>query len=280
MGKRKLIFGIFIAIFAAIFLFSLYQLTSYFTQVEEAQSEYADLIQLVEDARPSQPATPATEPDASEPDVAVTEPALVEVTGTDGVSRLILPEYKPIYELNNDLVGWICIDGTNINFPVVYHPQLRDYYLYRDFYRNSSSSGAIYVREECDPFTPSDNVVIYGHRMQAGTMFAKLHEYKDPAFWQAHRYIQFDSLTEHRYFEILAVFTIDSTPDSDFPYHTFVDAADEAEFDTFIAQCKAYALYETGVTAQYGDKLITLSTCNGPIGGIGRLVVVAKLVTE
>ena len=284
MKKTKALLGFLMGIFAAVLFFALFSLISYYMGINEGQELYDELAQLVQEAKPTQPTVDATEPITSDPDAtepAPTEPQLVEAVSSEtGETIMILPEYKPIYELNDDFVGWICIEGTNINFPVLYKPKLQDYYLDRNFYGEYSNQGAIYVREACDPFTPSDNVVIYGHRMMAGTMFAKLHEYKSKEFWQAHPYIQFDSLTEHRSFEILAVFSIDSTPDSDFLYHEFVNAANAEEFDTFVRQCKRYALYDTGVTAQLGDKLTTLSTCDGESGGVQRLVVVAKLVTE
>lgn len=283
MAKR-IIYWCLIGIFAAVLVFSAYKLISYYVEIDQGQQEYDELAQMRQEDMPTAPpptmpaSTDPTAPEATQP--VPTEPAMAEVIGPDGKPMPILPEYKRIYELNRDFAGWLCIEGTNINFPVLYKPDSRDYYLNRDFYGDWSSQGAIYIREECDPFTPSDNVVMYGHRMRAGTMFAKLHDYKSKDFWQAHPLIQFDSLTEHRYYQILAVFTIDSTPDSDFLYHEFINAATPEEFDTFIRQCKRYAIYDTGISAAYGDKLITLSTCDGETGGVGRLVVVAKLVTE
>ena len=105
-------------------------------------------------------------------------------------------------------------------------------------------------------------------------------QYTEKSFWESHRYIRFDALDQYRTYEILAVFTIDITADNDFHYHEFVDAAEPSEFDAFIAQCEKHALYDTGVDAQYGDKLITLSTCHGRIGGTTRLVLVAKQIND
>ena len=96
---------------------------------------------------------------------------MVEVTDKNGEPLLVLPEYAPIFERNKDTVGWIKIDGTNIDFPVVQRKESTDYYLYKNFDGEYSNQGAIYVREQCDVFAPSDNLTIYGHRTNAKTMF-------------------------------------------------------------------------------------------------------------
>lgn len=267
---KKTLYYAAVIIVALIFAVSAFFLIRYYVQSRQAQNTYEDLSHMVSMAQAELPQQ-QTE----------LGPAMAEVTDPEtGEVKTVLAEYAPIYQLNPDTVGWIRIEGMEIDFPVLYHPQVQDYYLYRDFYGDSSSHGAVYIREACDPFTPSDNVVIYGHRMRDGSMFSPLLQYTEKSFWESHRYIRFDALDQYRTYEILAVFTIDSTLDSDFLYHEFVNAEDPAEFDTFIAQCEKYALYETDVDAQYGDKLITLSTCYGQIGGVTRLVVVAKQISE
>ena len=202
---------------------------------------------------------------------------MVQVIDKYGEPMVVLPEYAPIFERNKDLVGWIKIDGTNIDFPVVQRKESTDYYLYKNFDGEYSNQGTIYVREQCDVFAPSDNLTIYGHRTSAGTMFGALQKYQKEDFWRDHQYIQFDTVSERHTYQIMSVFTIETTEDSDFKYHLFVDAADEAEFDQFVTKAKAYSLYDTGVSAQPGDKLITLSTCVG-YGDLQRLVVVAVQV--
>jgi len=263
---------ILIGLFAAIFVFSAYSLITYFMEIRQSESEYEALAEMVQQQLEE---TVPEETDAS--GQFVPRPSkLVEVTDPDtGETLRILQEYAPVYRLNSDLVGWIKIHDSNIDFPVLQNTEYTDYYLKRNFYGQWSNQGAIYVREQCDVNTPSDNITIYGHRTNAGTMFAHLQKYKKEEFWQTHSKIRFDTLSSHYTYEIFSVFLIDATAESGFAYHEFVDAADKSEFDRFVSQCKDRSLYDTGITPQYGDKLITLSTCHGD-STVGRLVVVAR----
>lgn len=188
----------------------------------------------------------------------------------------ILTEYAPIYKLNHHLVGWIQIAGTRVNYPVLQTPDWANYYLTRDFNGENSRHGAIYVNESANIQTPSDNVTIYGHKMRDGSMFASLHEYKKEDFFKAHPYISFDTIYDHYKYQILAVFMTTAGLETDFAYHTFVNG-DMESFSEYVAKCKELSLYDTGVSASYGDKLITLSTCEHTIDS-GRFVVVAKRI--
>ena len=195
--------------------------------------------------------------------------------------NIAVPELTELYRQNNDLVGWICVEDTNINYPVMQTVDNPNYYLKRGFDKEYSSYGCPYVQEDCDVLKPSDNLVIYGHHMNNGSMFADLEKFKDEDFWQEHKTIAFNTLTEKNEYEILAVFKTVVYTDSPeaFKYYRFTDAQSPEEFDAYIEKCKGLSLYDTGVSAEYGDKLITLSTCEYSRTN-GRLVVVAKKVTE
>lgn len=189
----------------------------------------------------------------------------------------MLESYEELYRQNPDMVGWIKSEGTNINYPVMQSVDEVNFYLKHDFNREYSSYGCPYVQENCDVTTPSDNIVIYGHHMSNGSMFADLDKYKSKSFWEEHKTITFDTLTQRNEYEIVAVFkTVVYTEDC-FKYYDFINAENETEFDEYIAKCKKLALYDTGVSAGYGDKLITLSTCEYSQTN-GRIVVVAKLI--
>ena len=123
--------------------------------------------------------------------------------------------------------------------------------------------------------TGSDNLVIYGHHIKGGKMFGALEDYKSQSFYEEHKTIQFDTLTQRGEYEIIAVFKAVAYSSQGFRYYDFVNAESEDEFNDYIQKCKELALYETGVTAEYGDRLITLSTCEYSAQN-GRLVVVAK----
>ena len=189
----------------------------------------------------------------------------------------LLPQYQALYAQNSDLAGWIQIDGTNINYRVMQSKHAPDFYLKHNFEKADSPHGCPYVQTNCNLQTPSDNILVYGHNMKDGTMFSDLLQYKRESFWQQHRIIQFDTLTAQAEYTVMAVFQGEA--EDLFAYYQFANAETPQEFAAYVDACKGVALYETGVTAAYGDKLITLSTCDDS-GKNSRVVVVAKRITE
>ena len=190
-----------------------------------------------------------------------------------------LAEYYELYQQNNDMVGWIKVEDTNINYPVMQSIDEPNFYLKHKFDKTYSVYGCPYVQENCDVQKPSDNIIIYGHHMNDGSMFTGLMKFTDKSFWENHKTIEFDTLTDQNQYEVIAVFkTVVYTDSEDsFKYYEFTDAENAEEFDEYVAKCKELSLYDTGVTAEYGDKLISLSTCEYSHNN-GRLVVVAKRV--
>lgn len=282
---KKWIFLLAVVLLLGVFGYSGYQLLSYYTASAESQSTYDDLLALKGEIPPATPTTaaPEVQPEAPTAPEGPAEPRIpagtVAVTHPEtGEIHHVLPEFQELWLLNPDLVGWISVEGTHIDYPVVQSAANQaDYYLKRDFYGKRSSHGCIYAREQCDILKPSDNITIYGHRMNDLTMFGDLGKFKRQSFWEEHRYVRFDSLWERGTYEIIAVFQTQAAGEDYFSYHTFVDAADEAEFREFWERCKALALFDTGLEAKFGDKLITLSTCDYHEDN-GRLVVVAKRI--
>lgn len=280
---KKVLFWTVMAVLAAVFLYSAWSLGSYLVESVRNSNTYGDLQEMLEQNRPSRPAVTqptAPVPDETTPTLPVVDgpSKLVTVTDPDtGLQVQVLPEFEKLYALNNDLVGWIEIPGTNVCYPVVQTPESPDYYLRRDFYGDHATHGCIYVKEECDVFAPSDNVTIYGHRMHDGSMFYDLLRYKERSYFEDNPYVLFDHLTQRHTYQILAVFQTTASVGQGFRYQAFVDAQTEADFNNFVDTCKALAYYDTGVDASYGDKLITLSTCDYEIEN-GRFVVVAKRI--
>lgn len=133
-----------------------------------------------------------------------------------------------------------------------------------------------YVQENCD-IALSDNCVIYGHHMNNGTMFTDLCKYENEDFYREHKTIHFDTLSGFGEYEIVAVFKTVAYSEQGFKYYHFTRAESAEDFDAYIAQCKVLSLYDTGAMAEYGDKLITLSTCEYSRKN-GRMVVVAKRI--
>ena len=276
-----------IGMLTAVFLVSGFFLGRYYLASRKQAQTYNDLAAMVDRIRATASAQTRPAQSGVQDAPVSTQPAEEDggndwITVTDpetGESVEVLPEYAQLYTMNPDLVGWIRLPGTGLNYPVMQTPDRPDYYLDRDFYRGSSSHGCIYVREVCDVFAPSDNLTLYGHHMKDGSKFALLSDYADKSWWEDHPVLEFDTLQQRNRYEVFAVFKTTSSVGKGFRYHTFVDAADQDEFDLFIQNCKELSLFDTQITPQYGDKLITLSTCDYSQTN-GRLVVVARLITE
>ena len=183
-----------------------------------------------------------------------------------------------LHEKNPDCVAWITIEGTVIDYPVMYRPGQKNYYLHRDFNGNHASAGALFIAENCDP-DDSDNVIIYGHHMNSGKMFAALNQYKKQSFYEEHRRIVYETLQGQETYEVMFAFTTPVYTVHDFEYYAFSKANSAEEYDAYISACRERALYDTGVTARYGDKLLTLSTCEYSQKN-GRMVVVARRINE
>lgn len=258
--KKKLYFAG-MALCAIVFCFSSFQLIRYYATAKKADSDFDKLAQLV-----------------SQTEDAGAEEAKETTTNPGGEAiddQAILEGYRKLQEQNKDMAGWISIEGTKINYPVMHTPDSPDYYLKHNFEKEYSAYGTPYIAEHCDLERPSDNLIIYGHHMKNGSMFTGLMNYQEKEFYEEYPFIQFDTLTERGKYQIFAVFVTTVNEGEGFPYYQFVDAWEEKEFDAYIAQCRELSLYDTGVTAEYGDKLITLSTCEYSNDN-GRLVVVAK----
>ena len=270
--KGKILYYLLIGILAAVFVICAIKLVTYWTESAQNGSEYDDLAAL-------KGSIAATEPSQSDPSSPTTPSGDPEdTTPTTPTEPTILPDLLPIYELNTDTVGWITVPDTKINYPVMQTPDRPDYYLKRNFNGTWSDWGAIYAREACDINSPSDNITLYGHHMQDGSMFAGLDKYKKQPFWQDHQTFTFDTLYERHTYRIWAVFKTSGNAGEGYPYHLFVDASSEEEFNTFVQTIKSMEFYETGITPQYGDKLLTLSTCEYSLNN-GRFVVCAMRIS-
>lgn len=197
----------------------------------------------------------------------------------DDEEPVILDKYAELYAQNNDLVGWLSIENTVIDYPVMQGTD-DEYYLHHDFYGNESKYGCLYVRGKAD-LEDGTNVIIYGHNMKDGSMFGDLDLYQNADFCREHPALSFDTLYEEHTYEIVAVFRsqVYGADENVFKYYQFYEAQTQEEFDDFYQNINALSLYDTGVTAQFGDTFLTLSTCAYHATD-GRFVVVAKQCKE
>lgn len=244
----------------------------YFVSRRQEAQQKALKQETLREEEPSKTASSQTNETTDETADASTQEVLSEEE-----EPVILPQYAGLYAKNNDLAGWLFIENTAIDYPVM---QCGDdeYYLHHDFYGNDSKYGCLYVRGKAD-LADGTNVIIYGHNMKDGSMFGDLDLYQSADFCRERSTISFDTLYEQRTYEVIAVFRsqVHDVDEDVFKYYQFYEAHTQEEFDDFYQNIKELSLYDTGVTAQFGDTFLTLSTCAYHVTD-GRFVVVAKRV--
>ena len=257
-----------VAAFLAIFLYSAYTLISYYTNAYRASREFDQLREIA--VEPSPRPTPA---DTPKPTSTPTPPPV----SPSPIPREIMPRFSELHERNNEFVGWVKINGTRVDYPVM-QSSVEDpfFYLYMNFDRYYDVNGIPFLEAHRSIEPNSDHMVIHGHNMRSGIIFHDLLLYNDEAFWDKHRYILFDTLYAegtYRIFSVL-IFDVSKMTENSFRFDLPVDFKDEVEFSAFIDEVKSRSLYDTGFTPVYGDELLTLATCEYTTAD-GRLVVVA-----
>lgn len=262
---KRMLIRIGAVLFAGLFCVSAYQISGWYQDSQKSRREFEAIAQLVSSPTVSTGLSGRADDHTDDSD------------NEDDQELLPLSEYLAVYELNTDFVGWVSIEGTKINYPVVQSPDEADFYLKHNFEKQYSDYGTPYMQADCDPLT-SNNLLLYGHSMKDGSMFTNLKKYRDVEFYREHPYIQFNTRYSYGTYEIIAAFTTTANTGG-FAYNAMVNAADEAEFDAYVAKCRELTPYEIESAAQYGDRLITLSTCEYTQNN-GRMVVVAKLIDD
>ncbi len=191
----------------------------------------------------------------------------------------ILDQYAILYSMYPDVVGWIQVDGTPIDYPVMQDRTGNEYYLKHNFEGKEDNKGAPFIAaDSCiDPL--DKNVVIFGHNVSDGSQFGSLDLYLDPAFYEKHPTITFDTIYETGTYQIVAVVKthVKNEDESGFRYYWFHNYENRGEFQGLLDFIKENQLYDTGETLAYGDTTIMLSTCEYTVDN-GRLVIIAKRV--
>ena len=233
--------------FILMLLIVLFAISSYFFIKEIAENKkenniYEDLQEIVKNEENSIQENDYTNASEDKSDNISTE----NNTNPDDFYNL-----ENISKINTDVIGWIKINGTNINYPIM---QNENYYLHRNIYKKYSSHGTPYLAEYCNLRT-SNNLIIYGHHMNDNSMFAEL----------------------VNTYEIVTAFKTIAYSDNGFKYYNYTNFYNEQEFNSFIENCRNLEFYNTDVNLKYGDKLITLSTCEYSQKN-GRMVIIAKKI--
>lgn len=229
----------------------------------------------------------AAEIDETTPDI-TTVPA-ISINPVEEVNPTMLPEYEVLWQQNEDFIGWLRIEDTIIDYPVMQCAEDENYYLSHDFYEEENKNGCLILdndsnagigtmeQEYINGSIPSTNLIVHGHTMKSGQMFGSLKLYQDKEYGLSHNIICFDTLYEKREYELIAVFYSQVYYQSEdvFKYYNFFQADTQEEFDDWYSNIKEMSLYDTRVTAEYGDEFITLSCCAYHVED-GRFVVVGK----
>ena len=197
---------------------------------------------------------------------------------TEEIPRVANP-YADSFLANKDMAAWLQIPGTNVDYPVMWTPGDETYYLYRAFDGSENKNGCLLLdTDSClDPLTT--NLIIHGHNMKSGAMFGNLTDYENKDFYENHKNIILYTEECQRNYEVIAVFRsqVYRKTDQVFKFYKFFQADTQEEFDDFYNNIKQLSQYDTGVTAEFGDHFLTLSTCVYHVEQ-GRFVVVAKEV--
>ncbi len=194
-------------------------------------------------------------------------------------TSLVPNPYAEFFLKNEDMAAWLVVPGTNMDYPVMQTPADENYYLYLDFDKKKNKNGSLILDTDSSLDPIGTNLIIHGHNMKSGAMFGNLQEYEDKDYYEDHKTMILYTEECRRNYEVIAVFytQVYKKTDDVFKFYKFFQADTEEEFLDYYDNIKAMSLYDTGVTAEFGDRFLTLSTCSYQVEN-GRFVVVAKEV--
>lgn len=266
--KNSVLYWILLVLLFAIFAGCLIYLVKYFWESKKSEDKVDELRELIVIDENS---------DMHQPDIVATASDAETDTFEEVDGKWILSKYVNLYKRNNDFIGWLTIEGTVIDYPVMQSMYDEEYYLRRDFDKEYSYAGTLFIDTSCNVEKPSDNIIIYGHHMNTGKMFHELEEYEDEEYYEKHKFITFDTIYGSGTYEVIAAYRtkIYDEDYTGFKYYEFFDARDSVEFENYVSNCKSLTPYNIEASAKYGDSLITLSTCAYHTEN-GRFVVVAR----
>lgn len=255
---------ILIVILSILLVFSLYKVISISNQNKKEDDEFKELIKQVEVVETKENIEDIIDDkmDSTKIDLDNQQMELEKIAEEKKKEREArFNNYQELSKQNSDMYGWIRIDGTPIDYPVMFTPNDPEYYLHRSFSKKKAYSGCIFMDVNCQG--ECNNYLLHGHHMKNGTMFAGLMKYKNKEYWESHQIIEFDSLEEIRDYEIIAAFEskVYKVDEDVFKYYNYTYIDSEETFKEYMDGINSLKLYDTGIDVQYGDEFITLSTC-------------------
>lgn len=184
---------------------------------------------------------------------------------------------KEVKKVNEDIVAWVKIDGTKINYPIL-QAKDNDYYLYRNYKKEYSRNGSIFLDYRYDFSKENQVFLLYGHNNNDDMMFNELLRYENKEFYENHKNIELITENEISSYRIVSVFkseVYNKENTNVFKYYNYIDLSDEDVFNNYVQNIKNKSIYEINETINYGDEILVLSTCEYSKPN-GRFVVVAK----
>lgn len=184
--------------------------------------------------------------------------------------------FQELKEKNNDFIGWITVNGTNIDYPVVRNNDDPEFYLNHNFNKEEDKHGIPFASQS-SLIPDGDNIIIYGHHMRDGTMFSELKKFTDSDFCEENHLIELSTINTTATYEVIMVFKISESDTEKFPYHTFT-SFNNITANEYLSKAQEYAIWSSKESVTDNTKLLTLSTCEYSLKN-GRLVIIAKKQT-
>lgn len=184
--------------------------------------------------------------------------------------------FEVLKKKNNDTVGWLTVNNTKIDYPVVQGKD-NDYYLKHDFFKKSTSVGWVFMDYRNNKDVLDDNTIIYGHKMKSGIMFGTLQNALQKSWYtnKENQIITFDLPNNEMKWQIVSVYRTNYTTD-----YLVTEFLNEEDFNEWIKKIVGRSIYNFKTEVKYGDKILSLSTCYGASSSNQRMVVHAKLIRE
>ncbi|MCI8956142.1 MAG: class B sortase [Eubacterium sp.] len=183
------------------------------------------------------------------------------------------PQYLKLKEKNSDFIGWLTIDGTNIDYPVMQNTNDSEFYLKHNFDKEKDRHGIPFAASSSS-IPNGDNIIIFGHSMKDGTMFSELQKFISPKFCEENHSIMFNTFTTSNVYDVIMVFKISESDTEKFPYYTYT-SFDNITANNYLSMASQYSIWNNNKTINNDTKLLTLSTCEYTLNN-GRLVIIAK----
>lgn len=260
MKKAILFFSI---VCLLVFVLAGYKITSELRAQKEEINDFNELAELITE-----------DTNAQEQTEAFTEPKNDDVsTDTETTPVVSTRNLAPLFERNADCIGWVYIEGTAVDYPVMHTPDEPQKYLRKNFDKEYSTAGVPFLKGICS--LECDHLILYGHNMKNGTMFSDITPYRNKDYCSQHPIIEFETAQGLKHYTVFAVAQVKNNDG----WYAFHITADESEYDAKIAKIKSCSLYETEITPIYGQQLITLSTCYGATKS-DRIIVVGVEICE